>query len=128
GLFIFCGFFLGVVFLLATGSIIYFKQVAEAHADRERYTILQKVGVTKTEIKRTIAKQMGFIFGIPLIVGICHSIVATFGVKNFLDGLIGVNSAFFMPLIISTGVYSVIYVVYYFLTVRSYYKIVSTKE
>ncbi|PER37522.1 ABC transporter permease [Bacillus thuringiensis] len=129
GLFIFCGFFLGVVFLLATGSIIYFKQIAEAHADRERYTILQKVGVTKTEMKRTIAKQMGFIFSIPLLVGICHSIVATLGVKGVLgSSLLGVNPMFFSPLIISTGVYSLIYVVYYFLTVRSYYKIVSVKE
>ncbi|AZJ24477.1 ABC transporter permease (plasmid) [Bacillus wiedmannii bv. thuringiensis] len=129
GLFIFCGFFLGVVFLLATGSIIYFKQVAEAHADRERYTILQNVGVTKTEMKRTIAKQMGFIFSIPLLIGICHSIVATLGVKEVLgSSLLGGNPIFFTPLIISTGVYSLIYVVYYFLTVHSYYKIVSVKE
>ncbi|MHA4119746.1 FtsX-like permease family protein [Bacillus cereus] len=129
GLFIFCGFFLGVVFLLATGSIIFFKQIAEAHADRERYTILQKIGITKTEMKRTIAKQMRFIFSIPLLVGICHSIVATVGVKKVLgSSLLGGNPMFFTPLIISTGVYSLIYVVYYFLTVHSYYKIVSVKE
>ncbi|UIJ69825.1 FtsX-like permease family protein (plasmid) [Bacillus cereus] len=129
GLFIFCGFFLGLVFLLATGSIIYFKQVAEAHADRERYTILQKIGVTKIEVKRTIAKQMGFIFSMPLFVGICHSIVATLGVKEVLgSSLLGGNPMFFTPLIISTGVYSLIYVIYYFLTVHSYYKIVSVKE
>lgn len=129
GLFIFCGFFLGLVFLLATGSIIYFKQVAEAHVDRERYTILQKIGVTKIEIKKTIAKQMGFIFSIPLFVGICHSIVATLGVKNVLgSSLLGGNLMVFTPVIISTGVYSLIYVVYYFLSVHSYYKIVSVKE
>ncbi|MBG9612192.1 FtsX-like permease family protein [Bacillus cereus] len=129
GLFIFCGFFLGVVFLLATGSIIYFKQVAEVHADHERYTILQKIGVTKIEMKRTIAKQMGVIFSIPLLVGICHSIVATLGVNEVLgSSLLGGNPMFFTPLIISTGMYSLIYIVYYFLTVHSYYKIVSVKE
>ena len=42
----FSGMFLGLVFLL-TGSIIYFKQLTEAHADRERYIVLRKLGVTK---------------------------------------------------------------------------------
>lgn len=47
GLMMFSGIFLGLVFLLATGSIIYFKQLTEAHADRERYIVLRKLGVTK---------------------------------------------------------------------------------
>lgn len=51
GLMMFSGIFLGLVFLLATGSIIYFKQLTEAHADRERYIVLRKLGVTKTEMK-----------------------------------------------------------------------------
>ena len=49
GLMMFSGMFLGLVFLLATGSIIYFKQLTEAHADRERYIVLRKLGVTKNE-------------------------------------------------------------------------------
>ncbi|MGD6890492.1 ABC transporter permease [Bacillus mobilis] len=119
GLIMFSGIFLGLVFLLATGSIIYFKQLTEAHADRERYIVLRKLGVTKIEMKKAIAKQMRFIFFIPLVVGILHSLFALKGLSTVLPYEIAV------PLLISIGVYSVIYIGYYFLTVRSYFRIVS---
>jgi len=121
GLMMFIGLFLGLVFLLATGSIIYFKQLTEASADRNRYIVLRKVGVTKQEMKRAIAKQVGFIFAIPLLVGISHSLFALKGLKTVMPNEI------LIPLLMSIGVYSVIYIGYYFLTVRSYYKIVSAK-
>jgi putative ABC transport system permease protein len=76
--------FLGLVFLAATGSIIYFKQLAEGHSDRDRYAILRKIGVSKREVLATIAKQTLFVFLLPLVVGILHSIVilkAIFGVN-----------------------------------------------
>ncbi|TBX54620.1 ABC transporter permease [Bacillus mycoides] len=121
GLMMFIGLFLGLVFLLATGSIIYFKQLTEASADRDRYVVLHKIGVTKQEMKKAIAKQVSFIFAIPLIIGILHSLFALKGLSNILPFEI------MIPLLISIGVYGVIYIGYYFLTVRSYYKIVSTK-
>ncbi|MGG2063832.1 FtsX-like permease family protein [Bacillus sp. S14(2024)] len=119
GMMMFIGIFLGLVFLLATGSIIYFKQLTEANADRDRYIVLRKVGVTKQEMKKAIAKQISFIFAIPLVVGILHSLFALKGLSNLLPFEI------LIPLLMSIGVYSVIYVGYYFLTVRSYFKIVS---
>ncbi|MDA2190806.1 ABC transporter permease [Bacillus cereus] len=121
GLMMFIGLFLGLVFLLATGSIIYFKQLTEASADRDRYIVLHKVGVTKQEMKKAIAKQVSFIFAIPLVIGILHSLFALKGLSNILPFEI------MIPLLISIGVYGVIYIGYYFLTVRSYYKIVSAK-
>ncbi|EJS60633.1 hypothetical protein ICG_00700 [Bacillus cereus BAG1X1-3] len=121
GLMMFIGMFLGLVFLLATGSIIYFKQLTEANADRERYVVLRKVGVTKQEMKKAIAKQVSFIFAIPLVIGILHSLFALKGLANLLPFEI------MIPLLISIGVYGVIYIGYYFLTVRSYYKIVNAK-
>lgn len=121
GLMMFIGLFLGLVFLLATGSIIYFKQLTEASADRDRYVVLRKVGVTKREMKKAIAKQVSFIFAIPLVIGILHSLFALKGLSNLLPFEI------LIPLLMSIGVYSVIYIGYYFLTVRSYYKIVSAK-
>ena len=119
GLMMFSGMFLGLVFLLATGSIIYFKQLTEAHADRERYIVLRKLGVTKKEMKKAIVKQMRFIFFLPLVVGISHSLFALKGLSTVLPYEIAV------PLVMSIGVYSVIYIGYYFLTVRSYFRIVS---
>ncbi|TKH18587.1 ABC transporter permease, partial [Bacillus wiedmannii] len=121
GLMMFIGLFLGLVFLLATGSIIYFKQLTEASADRNRYIVLRKVGITKKEMKKAIAKQVSFIFAIPLLVGICHSLFALKGLTTIMP------NEFLIPLLMSIGVYSVIYIGYYFLTVRSYYKIVSEK-
>ena len=84
GLMMFIGLFLGLVFLLATGSIIYFKQLTEASADRDRYIVLHKVGVTKQEMKKAIAKQVSFIFAIPLVIGILHSLFALKGLGNIL--------------------------------------------
>lgn len=121
GLLMFIGIFLGLVFLLATGSIIYFKQLTEADADRDRYIVLRKIGVTKREMKQAIAKQVGFIFAIPLVIGILHSLFALKGFSTLMPFEI------LIPLLMSIGVYSVIYIGYYFFTVHSYFKIVSRK-
>ncbi|GGH39329.1 FtsX-like permease family protein [Paenibacillus segetis] len=120
GLMIFMGGFLGLVFLTATGSIIYFKQLTEANSDKERYEILHKIGVNKKEVKRTIAKQMLFIFGLPLIAGIAHCAVALTAFSRMLQ----MNLV--IPVMICMGVYTGIYIVYYFLTVHAYYKTVTT--
>ncbi|MDV4151814.1 ABC transporter permease [Clostridium sp. AL.422] len=121
GLIMFIGIFLGLVFLLATGSVIYFKQITEANIDRVRYSILHKIGVTKKEIKKTIAKQVRFIFIIPLVVGVLHSLFALKSLSNLIPYQI------LIPQLISIGVYGIIYSLYYFLTVHSYYKIISRK-
>ncbi|MDQ0226342.1 FtsX-like permease family protein [Metabacillus niabensis] len=118
GLLIFMGGFLGLVFLAATGSIIYFKQLTEATVDRERYEILHKIGVNKKEVKKSIAKQIFFIFAMPLLAGIAHSIVALIALSKLLQ------TNLVIPVFICIAVYACIYIAYYFLTVRNYYKIV----
>lgn len=118
GLLIFIGGFLGLVFLAATGSMIYFKQLTEATIDKDRYTILYKIGVNKKEVKKSISKQILFIFSLPLLAGITHSIVALM----MLSKLMGTNLV--IPVIICISVYAWIYIAYYFLTVRNYYKII----
>lgn len=119
GLIIFIGAFLGLVFLAATGSIIYFKQLTEANSDKERYVILHKIGVNKKEIRKSIAKQVFFIFTLPLLAGIAHCAVAL----TALSRMIQTNLA--IPVLICISIYVLIYVIYYFLTVRTYYKIVT---
>ncbi|NKQ22566.1 ABC transporter permease [Brevibacillus laterosporus] len=118
GVMIFIGGFIGLVFMLATGSIIYFKQLTEAHSDKKYYTILHKIGATKRESKEAISKQIGFIFGGPLLLGITHSLFAL----NTMSAMFRMN--ILTPVLVSMGVYLVIYVGYYFMTVRSYSKIV----
>ncbi|GAA0392216.1 ABC transporter permease [Paenibacillus motobuensis] len=119
GLMIFMGGFLGLVFLAATGSIIYFKQLTEASADKGRYLILHKIGVNKKEIRKTVAKQVGFIFALPLIAGIAHCAVALSALSNLMQ----INLA--IPVVICMGVYTCIYLIYYVLTVNAYYRIVT---
>ncbi|KIL73933.1 ABC transporter permease [Bacillus badius] len=121
GVMMFIGVFLGLVFLLATGSIIYFKQLTEANADRERYVVLRKIGVTKREMKVAIAKQVRFVFVMPLVIGILHSLFALIGLSTVMPYEI------LIPLLMSIGAYSLIYLGYYFLTVHSYFNIVSRK-
>lgn len=122
GIVIFLGFFIGFVFLICTGSIIFFKQLSEASEDKDRYVILKKIGVKKSEIRISIAKQMAFIFALPLILGITHSLVALTILKIVL------SSSLVYPVIITVGVYTLIYLIYYILTVNSYYKIVDAKS
>lgn len=121
GLTIFIGAFLGLVFLLSTGSIIFFKQLSEANDDKGRYKILKNIGVNKKEIKASIAKQMLLVFLLPLTIGIVHSLVAV----SILDKVLNVN--LIIPISVSVGAYTLIYMIYYALTVNSYTKIVNTK-
>lgn len=109
--------FLGLVFLAATGSIIYFKQLTEAHEDRNRYMILRKIGVSKKEINTIIRKQMIFIFGLPLIVGVVHGLVILQIASNIFSVLIGTNLT--VPILITAVLYFVIYLGYYLLTLTS---------
>jgi len=118
GLTIFVGAFLGLVFLMATGSIIFFKQLSEANEDKKRYHILRNIGFDKKDIKAIISKQMLFVFMLPLTIGIVHSVVAVSILKKAL------NMDVFVPLIATIGAYTLIYMIYYFLTVNAYSKLV----
>jgi putative ABC transport system permease protein len=123
GVVTFIATFLGIVFLAATGSVIYFKQLTEAQADRGRYDILRKIGAGKKEIRATIAKQMLFVFGLPLAVGILHGSMLLHALTNLISQLIGVNVL--VPILIAISAYVIIYAGYYSLTVVSYNRIVN---
>jgi putative ABC transport system permease protein len=107
--------FLGLVFLAATGSLIYFKQLTEAHADQSRYATLRKMGVSRKEVTTALAKQLLFVFVLPLIIGISHSIMilkSIFGI-SLLEGALAV------PIVTSIVAYILLYLGYYVLTVHS---------
>ncbi|EEK72731.1 hypothetical protein bcere0007_27820 [Bacillus mycoides] len=118
GVALFIGSFLGVIFVLATGSIIYYKQLSEAYANQRYYETLRKIGVTKKEVRKSISKQVSFSFISPLIVGLVHSLFAIPIINNMpIYNII-------TPILISSGAYCIIYVGYYVLTIYSYFKIV----
>lgn len=122
GLLMFMGGFLGLVFLAATGSIIYFKQLTEASSDKARYLILHKIGVKKREIRKSVAKQVLFIFALPLAFGIAHCAVALMALSKLM------MTSLVVPVVSCMGIYVCIYLIYYFLTVHAYCKIVTNTK
>ncbi|MEG0440401.1 MAG: FtsX-like permease family protein, partial [Solibacillus sp.] len=118
GSLLFVGSFLGLVFLAATGSIIYFKILTEAEEDQAKYAILNKIGVSGKQMVKTIAGQVAVIFGAPLLVGILHSAFALTALSQLF------NMDITKPVIIWMLAYTAIYAIYYVFTVRSFYKIV----
>ncbi|OAB43281.1 FtsX-like permease family protein [Paenibacillus glacialis] len=119
GLVIFAGVFLGLVFLAATGSMIYFKQLTEAIIDEDKYIILRILGVSKQAIFKSIVKQVTFIFIFPLCIGILHSVIALKALSNTL------GMDIFVPVLTAIGVYTFIYFIYYLFTIKSYNNIVN---
>ena len=119
GMTIFLITFVGLVFLICTGSMIFFKQLSEASGDSKRYNILRKIGANKKEIQNSIAKQMSVIFGLPLVVGVSHSIVA----MKILEPMIKTN--IWYPVFVVVAVYMIIYFAYYLLTVKFYCRILN---
>ncbi len=117
----FIGIFVGLIFLCATGSIIYFKQLTEANDDKKRYEVLKKIGIGNGEIKKSIRKQVFTAFASPLFIGMFHSLVAFAFLGSVLTGMDVV-----LPAVVTIMFYVLIYTVYYFLTVKSYVKIIDS--
>lgn len=126
GLF-FLGLFLGVLFLLGTALIIYYKQVSEGYDDARRFNIMQKVGMSHREVKQSIHSQILLVFFLPLLTAVLHLAFA-FPMLQKILLVMGLNN---FPLILCStlgcvGVFAVAYLVIYALTARTYYKIVET--
>ncbi len=117
GLFIFIGGFLGLVFLMATGSIIYFKQISEAEQERKRFEVLRKLGFSVSQMMSAVRKQQLFTFGLPLVIGILHSLFALKVIMNLT------GESLIVPVLIADAVYGVIYFIFYWLTMN-YYRMV----
>jgi bacitracin transport system permease protein len=118
GMTIFVTGFLGLAFLLTTGSILYFKQMGEAEDERESYTILRKIGFSNGELMRGIYVKQLFNFGMPLLIGLLHSY---FAVKS---GWWLFGSEMTTPMIIIILFYVAMYTVFGILSVLYYKKIV----
>lgn len=124
GLF-FLGIFLCLLFLMTTVLIIYYKQISEGYDDKERFNIMQKVGMSKEEIKKTIKNQVLMVFFLPLAFTIVHIAFAFPLITKLLAMLNLTNVKLFMIVtIISIIIFTVIYAIVYSVTARVYYKIV----
>lgn len=128
GLF-FIGVFIGTLFLITTVMIIYYKQISEGYDDRERFGIMQKVGMSKAETKSVIRSQIIQVFFQPILLAIVHICFAFKIIKDILVMLNFTNVALFITCTIGTVlVFTLVYFVVYWLTARTYYRITSQPD
>lgn len=124
GLF-FLGIFLGTLFLMATVLIIYYKQISEGYDDKERFEIMQKVGMSKAEIRSTIKRQILMVFFLPIITALIHIAFAFPIITKLLAVFNLVNIPLFLTATaVTVLVFAAIYGIVFSLTARAYYKIV----
>ena len=124
GLF-FLGIFLGTMFLMVTVMIIFYKQITEGYDDRERYQILEKVGMSSREVKDTIKSQIRIVFVLPIFAAAVH-VTAAFPMVNRILKMLNLNNEklFAGCLAATIIVFAVIYYLVFKVTSRTYYKIV----
>ncbi|MEG1892119.1 MAG: FtsX-like permease family protein [Clostridia bacterium] len=122
----FVGLFLGALFIMAMILIIYYKQISEGYDDQERFHIMRKVGLSKSEIKRSISAQIMMVFFLPLMVAGMHVAFSFPSIMRMFMALGMFNTTLTAWCLLgSFGVFAVLYGVVYLLTARVYYKIVS---
>lgn len=125
GTLLFIGVFLGLIFLMGTALIIYFKQISEGHQDRERYAILQKVGMDQKMVRRCVRQQVLLVFFLPLAVALIH-VVGSLHLISLMLQAFQLSDAGFIKLcsIGSALIVAAVYLAFYGQTAHSYYKLV----
>ena len=125
GGFLFLGLFLGILFLMITVLIIFYKQISEGYDDKERFSIMEKVGMSNDEVKATIRSQVRTVFFLPILMAAVHVGMAFPMIKRLLS-LFGLsNTALFTGCMAGTIlVFTLIYLLVFLKTSKTYYKIV----
>lgn len=125
GGFLFLGLFLGILFLMITVLIIFYKQISEGYDDKERFSIMEKVGMSNDEVKATIRSQVRTVFFLPILMAGIHVGMAFPMIKRLLS-LFGLsNTALFAGCMAGTIlVFVLIYLLVFLKTSKTYYKIV----
>ena len=122
---LFIGIFLSIIFMIGTVLVIYYKQISEGYEDRERFVILQKVGLDQKQIKQTINKQVLTVFFLPLAFAFLHLAFAYHMLSLILKVVGVVDSAMMLSVTLSIcGIFALVYVLIFMITSRSYRKIV----
>ena len=125
GSLLFLGLFLGALFLMATVLIIYYKQISEGYEDKERFAIMEKVGMSQQQVRTAIRSQVRMVFFLPLLGAIIH-LAASFKMISKLMAALGLQNIPLFALCCAgtVVVFAVGYFIIYHLTARTYYKIV----
>ena len=123
---LFLAIIMNILFVFVTALIMYYKQISEGYEDQARFTIMQKIGMTKTEIKKSIRSQMLTVFLLPLLVAGVHFIFTSNIIYILLNySVIDNRPLLNRVMLICYLIFAVIYSTVYGLTSRTYYKIVN---
>ena len=125
GGFLFIGIFLSILFIMATILIIYYKQITEGYEDKERFEIMQKVGMDHKLVKKSINSQVLTVFFLPLVTAVIHLAFAFPIVSKLLSMLMLSDIELFIYCTVGCiGVFTIVYILIYSITAKSYYSIV----
>ena len=125
GGFLFLGLFLGGMFLMITVLIIFYKQISEGYDDKGRFIIMEKVGMSDSEVRATIHAQIRTVFFLPLVTATVHVMAAFPMIRRLLLMFNLVNVELFMIcMLVSILLFAAIYFFVFFMTSRTYYRIV----
>ena len=125
----FLGIILSVVFLIAAVLIIYYKQITEGYEDESRFAIMQKVGMTKKDIRKSVNSQMLTVFFMPLLMAVMHLAFAFPIVKKLL-ALFNLCNVPLMIAVLAVTIlmFGVFYAIVYKITSNVYFSIVSDNK
>ncbi|WNZ92301.1 ABC transporter permease [Streptococcus iniae] len=125
GGFVFTGFLLGLTFILGAALIIYYKQYSEGYQDKKSYHILQEVGMSQSEVRKTINSQIILVFFMPIVMAVLHFMIALVMIKQMLliFGVDNTSSVYSISALTIIGIIILYYAIYR-MTSRIYYKII----
>ena len=125
---LFIGLFLGAMFLMVTVLIIFYKQISEGYEDKERYAIMEKVGMSNDEVKKSITSQVRMVFFLPIILAACH-LAAAFPLLRRLLVMFNLTDVklIVVCMVATLLVFMVIYYIVFKITSRAYYRIVGNQ-
>lgn len=83
----FISIYLGIIFLIASSAILALKQLTDSSDNKQRYTILRKIGCDEKMINKALFRQIGIFFGMPLVLAVIHSV---FGIQFALNVMSGI--------------------------------------
>ena len=128
GSLLFIGIFLGSLFLMGTAMIIYYKQISEGYEDQKRFEIMQKVGLSRREVRSSVRRQILMVFFLPLLMAMLHITMAFPMIRRMLLLFGMTNTKLFIGCTAGTVlIFAVVYGLIYLMTARSYYHIVERK-
>ncbi len=123
---LFIGVIFGTDFFLCLLIIMYYKQISEGYEDMQSYAIMQKVGMSGDEIRSTVHKQILFVFGLPLAGALVHTFAGMFMVKQLMVMIGFFDIGLMIECAVGVSlVFMLIYVISYWRTARTYYRIVN---